>query len=105
MIEHGEENPELTPQERGELIRRDLERLRQMTFYATSRDCLRHYILRYFGETDAQETCDNCSVCQGEPFEVDTGSARSPKPAQGTGPSPARNAECARPLHADRRRR
>ena len=67
MIEHGEENPELTPQERGELIRRDLERLRQMTFYATSRDCLRHYILRYFGETDAQETCGNCSVCQGEP--------------------------------------
>ncbi len=77
MIEHGEENPELTPQERGELIRRDLERLRQMTFYATSRDCLRHYILRYFGETDAQEACGNCSVCQGEPFEVDTGAART----------------------------
>ena len=53
-----------------------------MTFYATSRRCLRHFILNYFGETDAQETCDNCSVCQGEPFEVDTGSARSPKPAQ-----------------------
>ena len=82
MIEHGDENPELTPAQREELTRRDLERLRQMTFYATSRRCLRHFILNYFGETDAQETCDNCSVCQGEPFEVDTGSARSPKPAQ-----------------------
>ena len=82
MIEHSDENPELTPAQREELTRRDLERLRQMTFYATSRRCLRHFILNYFGETDAQETCDNCSVCQGEPFEVDTGSARSPKPAQ-----------------------
>ena len=53
-----------------------------MTFYATSRRCLRHFILNYFGETDAQETCDTCSVCQGDPFEVDTGSARKPKPAQ-----------------------
>ena len=82
MIEHGDENPELTPAQREELTRRDLERLRQMTFYATSRRCLRHFILNYFGETDAQETCDNCSVCQGDPFEVDTGSARKPKPAQ-----------------------
>ncbi|MCI6039997.1 MAG: RecQ family ATP-dependent DNA helicase [Clostridiales bacterium] len=73
MIEHSEENPELTPAQREELTRRDLERLRQMTFYATSRRCLRHFILNYFGETDAQETCDNCSVCQGEPFEVDVG--------------------------------
>ena len=82
MIEHGDENPDLTPAQREELTRRDLERLRQMTFYATSRRCLRHFILSYFGETDAQETCDNCSVCQGEPFEVDTGSARQPRPAQ-----------------------
>ena len=82
MIEHSDENPELTPAQREELTRRDLERLRQMTFYATSRRCLRHFILNYFGEADAQETCDNCSVCQGDPFEVDTGSARKPKPAQ-----------------------
>ena len=82
MIEHGDENPDQTPAQREELTRRDLERLRQMTFYATSRRCLRHFILSYFGETDAQETCDNCSVCQGEPFEVDTGSARKPRPAQ-----------------------
>lgn len=82
MIEHGDENPDLTPAEREELTRRDLERLRQMTFYATSRRCLRHFILSYFGETDAKETCGNCSVCQGEPFEVDTGRARQPKPAQ-----------------------
>ena len=82
MIEHSDENPDLTPDERAEITRRDLERLKQMTYYATCKSCLRRFILRYFGETDAQERCDNCSVCEGEPFEVDTGSAKSPRPAQ-----------------------
>lgn len=70
MIEHGEDNPELSPEQRKALKERDYERLKQMTFYATSQSCLRRYILRYFGETDVPETCDNCSVCDGEPFEV-----------------------------------
>lgn len=70
MIEHGDDNPELSPEQQKALKERDYERLKQMTFYATSQSCLRHYILRYFGETDVPETCDNCSVCDGEPFEV-----------------------------------
>lgn len=78
MIEHGDENPELTQEQRTELKARELERLKQMTFYATSKGCLRQFILRYFGEQDAPEHCDNCSVCSKEPFEVDTGASRQP---------------------------
>lgn len=78
MIEHGDENPELTQEQRTELKARELERLKQMTFYATSKGCLRQFILRYFGEQDAPEHCDNCSVCSEEPFEVDTGASRQP---------------------------
>lgn len=80
MIEHSDENPELTARQRRELMERDLERLRQMTYYATCKGCLRRFILRYFGETDAPERCDNCSVCSGDPFEVNTGNARAPHP-------------------------
>ena len=38
------------------------ERLRQMTFYSTTSDCLRRFILRYFGE-NAPISCGNCSNC------------------------------------------
>ncbi len=74
MIEHGDENEALSDAERELVRKRDLERLRQMTFYATSKRCLRAYLLRYFGEA-APERCDNCSVCLSEPFEPDTGAA------------------------------
>lgn len=67
MIEHAEPNPEMTGEEQAELYRRDMERLRQMTFYSTSKKCLRQVLLRYFGE-DAPDQCGNCSVCLGEAF-------------------------------------
>ena len=52
-----------------ELYRRDCERLRRMTIYCTTTDCLRSQILRYFGETDAPFRCEHCSNCSTE-FEV-----------------------------------
>jgi len=55
------------------VMKLDLEKLKQMTYYATSRSCLRQFILRYFGEQEVPQICDNCSVCDDEPFEVDTG--------------------------------
>ncbi len=66
MIEHSEPNPELTQDEQAELFRRDMERLKQMTFYCNGKKCLRQYILNYFGEK-AGGNCGNCSVCLGEP--------------------------------------
>lgn len=47
----------------GELIReRERERLRKMTFYCFTNECLRDYILRYFGEYGSNY-CGNCSNC------------------------------------------
>lgn len=81
MIEHSEDNPELSSKEREEIQKRDLERLKQMTYYATGKTCLRQFLLRYFGEVDAPAQCDNCSVCEGLEFEVDTGSGRRTSPS------------------------
>ena len=81
MIEHSEENPELSESERAEIQKRDLERLKQMTYYATCKGCLRQFLLRYFGEMNAPENCDNCSVCEGMEFEVDTGNGRRMVPS------------------------
>lgn len=63
MIDHGEENPELTLEERERLKALELERLKQMTFYASGKRCLRQSLLKYFGEIDAPAYCGNCSVC------------------------------------------
>lgn len=41
---------------------RESERLRQMTFYCFTNDCLREFILKYFGEKSAN-FCGNCSSC------------------------------------------
>ena len=73
MIEHSDDNPELDAQQKERIRQIELERLRQMTYYATSKSCLRRFMLRYFGETDVPECCDNCSVCEDEAFERDTG--------------------------------
>jgi len=62
LIEHGEPRFDLEEEERLALQERDLERLKQMTFYAASRKCLRKFILNYFGEHAAMH-CGNCSVC------------------------------------------
>jgi len=77
MIEHNDENTELSQQQREAVVQLDLEKLKQMTYYATSKSCLRKFILRYFGEQDVPDSCDNCSVCDDEPFEVDTGKRMS----------------------------
>ena len=62
LIEHSEPNPDLTPAEQAEVRAKDEERLKWMAFYAKSRKCLRHELLRYFGER-APDSCDNCSNC------------------------------------------
>lgn len=64
LIDHGhdEGNEELDEQTRQTLIARDKERLHQMVFYATTTDCLRRFLLKYFGE-NAPFSCDNCSNC------------------------------------------
>ncbi len=62
LIDHSEPNEDISPGTRAILREREEERLRQMTFYATTPDCLRGFILRYFGES-APAQCGNCSNC------------------------------------------
>lgn len=62
FIEQNRDNDELTG-EALELVRqRDRERLKKMTFYCHTTDCLRDYMLRYFGEYGSSY-CGSCSNC------------------------------------------
>ncbi len=62
LIEKGNENEELTADDRILVLERDMERLKKMTFYCFTRECLREYILRYFGQY-GKCSCNNCSNC------------------------------------------
>lgn len=62
LIERAQENPELSADEQQLAYQRDLERLKQMTFYSTTQDCLRGYILNYFADR-APAYCGKCSNC------------------------------------------
>lgn len=63
LIENSsEDNDGLTEKEKAEIKKRDFERLKQMTFYSTTNDCLRASILRYFGEKPSS-FCGHCSNC------------------------------------------
>ena len=62
FIENNQENQELDPVTRALVQERDEERLRKMTFYCFTHECLRDYILRYFGEYGSNY-CGNCSNC------------------------------------------
>lgn len=62
LIEKSNDNPELSKEMRQAVKERDHERLKEMTFYCTTNDCLREYILKYFGEK-APNFCGNCSNC------------------------------------------
>lgn len=70
FIENGEENSELDEETRKIVKERDLERLKQMTFYCFTSECLRQYILNYFGEKSSSY-CGNCLNCQTQFEEVD----------------------------------
>lgn len=64
------ERTDLTPEQLKAMHEADEQRLRQMVFYATTTDCLRSFILRYFGE-EAPAYCGNCGNCLADYEEVD----------------------------------
>lgn len=64
------ERTDLTPEQLQAMHEADEQRLRQMVFYATTTDCLRSFILRYFGE-EAPAYCGNCGNCLADYEEVD----------------------------------
>lgn len=69
LINKSYEQSELSAEEAETLRNRDMKRLKDMIAYCTGAECLRSYILRYFGESSSGE-CGNCSVCcSDEPYE------------------------------------
>ena len=62
FIENNRDNQELDDFLRALVQERDRERLKKMTFYCFTNECLRDYILRYFGEY-GDNYCGNCSNC------------------------------------------
>ncbi len=65
FIENARENDELDPLELETVKEQDRKRLRQMTAYCFTEDCLRQYMLGYFGET-GHTACGNCKNCCGD---------------------------------------
>ena len=70
LIEKDKENEELNPITRHEVLEKDRDRLKQMTYYCTTTDCLRAHMLRYFGE-QSPNFCGNCSNCNANSKEID----------------------------------
>ena len=70
FIDNNQDNQELDPLTRQIVQERDRDRLRKMTFYCFTHECLRDYILRYFGEYGSNY-CGNCSSCLSEFETVD----------------------------------
>ena len=62
LIEHAEENPDLTAEQQEVVRQNHLQKLREMINYCNTSSCLRAYILNYFGEQHGGH-CGNCSSC------------------------------------------
>ena len=69
LISHSDDSA-LSEEEQAALQRQNLERLRAMTGYCKTTDCLRGYILSYFGQAHP-ESCAGCGNCRGTFEEMD----------------------------------
>ncbi len=70
FIGNNENNEMLDETAKALIAERDRWRLKQMTFYCFTSECLRHYILKYFGE-ETSGYCGNCFNCLTQFEEVD----------------------------------
>ena len=70
FIEHSEPNPYLDEKSQNIIREKEREKLKLMTYYCTTTECLRAFILKYFGE-DAPKYCGNCSNCDTSFKKVD----------------------------------
>ncbi|MFG6327652.1 MAG: DNA helicase RecQ [Lachnospiraceae bacterium] len=70
LIESKDVNSDFTPEQTAAVKEHDELRLQQMNKYCMTTECLRSYILNYFGEY-INARCENCSNCQMEYEETD----------------------------------
>lgn len=62
LIENGSDRAQLSPEEYKQIVKLDYRRLDEMVSYCKTRQCLREYILNYFGQQH-KEKCGNCGNC------------------------------------------
>lgn len=62
FIDNNQDNQELDPVLCKRIMEKDRELLKKMTYYCFTNECLRDYILRYFGEY-GPNYCGNCENC------------------------------------------
>lgn len=70
LIANAGKHENVTPEQQTLLREQELVRLGAMVAYCQSRDCLRGYILQYFGQ-EHPEACGHCGVCSSEFQPVD----------------------------------
>jgi len=67
LIENKKENSEMTEEQADTVREQDIQRLNAMVGYCKTNNCLREYILRYFGtnryKNISGKYCGNCSSC------------------------------------------
>ncbi len=73
LIENSVPPKELSYEALSAVRERDEKRLNQMIHYCLTKECLRNYLLRYFGERTGED-CGNCSNCQADSQPYDAGS-------------------------------
>lgn len=61
LLEH-KEMTDLSPEELATVKERDMQRLQSMERYCYTTECLRNYILKYFGE-NPEKPCGDCGNC------------------------------------------
>ena len=65
LINSSSDNEELDPEQQEMVRQQDLARLEAMIGYCKTSQCLRGYILEYFGQKHP-EVCGNCGTCRGD---------------------------------------
>ncbi|HZJ83149.1 MAG TPA: RecQ family ATP-dependent DNA helicase, partial [Clostridia bacterium] len=70
LIDNTDDNNDLDIEILEQVKEKDRERLKQMTYYCHSLDCLREYILKYFDDSSSS-FCGNCSNCNTNFEEID----------------------------------
>ncbi|HEY5561097.1 MAG TPA: DNA helicase RecQ [Clostridiaceae bacterium] len=70
LINSGNASNDIDPEILELVKEKDRQRLKQMTYYCHSFDCLREYILKYFGDK-TENFCGNCSSCNTNFEEMD----------------------------------
>lgn len=70
FIQNPGDNESIPPEEREQLMLKDMIRLKAMVGYCQTTECLRGWILQYFGE-EHPDNCGNCGNCLMDTVEED----------------------------------